>query len=128
VAAADARPHLVDQARAGARGEALGNAILYIISVVAVAGIGLGVGIVAALAVKTAARGMGCLVIVGFVALEVLGYYGLVHVDWASLSRPANLAAGYAEAGLQRIWTLLSYNVPFSIGFALGFLRTLQRG
>ena len=106
----------------------MGNGILYVISVVAVAGIGLGVGIVAALAVKSAARGLGCLVIVGFVALEVLGYYGLVRLDWASLSRPAGLAAGYAEVGLHRLWTLLSYNVPFAIGFALGFLRNLRHG
>ena len=78
-------------------------------------------GVAAAIAFKGAARAVGCALGLLFILVQVLAYYKIISVDWALLAHQAEPAKHVAEAGLDKLWRILTYNVPFGGGFALGF-------
>jgi uncharacterized membrane protein (Fun14 family) len=85
----------------------------------------LGYGV--AIAFRSAARTLGCMLGLLFILLQVLAYYKIVTVDWGSLAHQAAPAGHAAEAAGQRLWHILTYNLPFAGGFAGGFLLGMRR-
>jgi uncharacterized membrane protein (Fun14 family) len=79
------------------------------------------------IAFKSAAKTLGCLLGVVFILLQVLAYYGIVHLDWGQLMHHAQPAAKLAETGLEKLWHILTYNLPFAGGFAAGFALAFRR-
>ncbi|MFW5867777.1 MAG: FUN14 domain-containing protein [Armatimonadota bacterium] len=80
------------------------------------------------IAVKTVSRLVGCLLGLVFILMQILAYYGLAEWHWEAISEfvlgPAAVAADTAAA---KLWTILTYNLPFSGGFATGFYLGLRR-
>ena len=68
----------------------------YVVSIIVSAALGILLGWLAVLALKSAARALGCLVVVLFIAVQILGYYGLVEWDWAAFFEHLNQFAGIA--------------------------------
>ena len=79
-------------------------------------------------AVKTVSRLLGCLLGILFILMQLLAYYGFVEWHWDAISNfimgPAATAADAASA---KLWTILTYNLPFTGGFASGFYIGLRR-
>ncbi len=92
--------------------------------------LGLGglLGYAVGIAFKSAAKTLGCLLGVVFILLQVLAYYGIVQVDWSQFLHHAHPATKLAETGLERLWHILTYNLPFAGGFAAGFALAFRRG
>jgi len=85
--------------------------------------LGYGVG----LAFKSAAKTLGCLLGVLFILLQVLAYYGIVHVNWSAVMHHAQPATQVAETALQKLWHIMTYNLPFAGGFVAGAVLALRR-
>jgi uncharacterized membrane protein (Fun14 family) len=79
-------------------------------------------------AVKTMSRLLGCLLGIVFILMQLLAYYGLAEWHWDAIAQfimgPAATAADAASA---KLWTILTYNLPFTGGFATGFYIGLRR-
>lgn len=79
-------------------------------------------------AVKTVSRLVGCLLGVVFILMQVLAYYGLAEWHWDVIGRfIMGPAATAADAATTKLWTILTYNLPFTGGFATGFYLGLRR-
>jgi uncharacterized membrane protein (Fun14 family) len=78
-------------------------------------------GVAAAITFKSAARVVGCALGLLFILIQVLAYYKVVSVDWALVMHQAEPAQHLAEHGLDKLWRILTYNVPLGGGFAVGF-------
>ena len=90
-------------------------------------GLGLLAGYGLGIAFKSAAKTLGCLLVVLFVLLQVLAYFNVWHIDWLGLFHQAKPAGHLAGSALQRLWTLVSFNLFFLAGAAGGFAWTLRR-
>ena len=70
------------------------------------------------------------LVIVVLVALELVGYH-LASAHWDTIVHGAAGAANTAGERLRgssgTFWALATYNLPFTIGFVWGLLKTIPR-
>ncbi len=86
-----------------------------------VLGLGGLLGYAVALAFREAARVLGCLLGVLFILLQVLAYYGIVHLDWGQILHHAEPATKMAGSALEKFWKIITYNLPFGGGFAGGF-------
>lgn len=65
-----------------------------------------------------------------FIAIQLLAYYGFVHIDWSQLQDTVNpLLEGES---LNRFWqqlvAVLTYNVTFAAAFIPGLIFGLKRG
>jgi len=89
--------------------------------------IGILVGWLTALAIKSAARTLGCLLAALFVLLQVLAYYGLMEWDWLQFIHQARPLGKIATGAFRDLATLLTYNVPFAIGSLVGFIAGFRR-
>jgi uncharacterized membrane protein (Fun14 family) len=91
--------------------------------------LGLGglLGYAVGLAFRSAAKVLGCLLGLLFILLQVLAYYGIVHVDWTQFAHHAQPAEHLAETGLEKLWHVMTYNLPFGGGFAAGLALALRR-
>ena len=79
-------------------------------------------------AVKTVGRLVGCLLGLVFILMQVLAYYGLAEWHWDAIARLVmGPAATAADAATAKLWTILTYNLPFAGGFATGFYLGLRR-
>lgn len=78
-------------------------------------------GVAAAIAFKGAARVVGCAVGLLFILVQLLAYYKIISIDWALVAQQAEPATHVAEHGLEKLWRILTYNVPFGGGFLGGF-------
>lgn len=91
-------------------------------------GVGGLLGYFAGHAVKTMSRMAGCLLGVLFILMQLLAYYGLAQWNWDVIGEfimgPGADAATTATA---RLWTILTYNLPFGGGFAAGFFLGMRR-
>lgn len=90
-------------------------------------GLGLGglLGWCAAYALKTIGRVLGCLLGVVFILLQVLAYYGIAEIHWSRVTElvpPEEVASGFFHG----LWKILTYNLPFTAGFAAGFWRGMK--
>ena len=98
-----------------------------LVPIVVRSAIGLLLGWIAALAVKAAARTLGCLVVVLFVLIQVLAYYGIGQWNWAASLQQLRPWAGVAEHAVESGLTALTYNLPLSLGFLLGLVLGMRR-
>ena len=91
--------------------------------------LGLGglLGYAVGIAFRSAAKTLGCLLGLLFILLQVLAYYKIVTIDWTQLAHHAQPATHLAETGLERLWHILTYNLPFAGGFAAGLALALRR-
>ena len=91
-------------------------------------GVGGLLGWFSGVAVKTVSRLVGCMLGLVFILMQVLAYYGIAEWHWDVISNfisgPAATAAGVASS---KLWTILTYNLPFAGGFATGFYLGLRR-
>jgi uncharacterized membrane protein (Fun14 family) len=79
-------------------------------------------------AVKTMSRLLGCLLGVLFILMQVLAYYGLAEWHWEAIGEfIMGPAATAADVATTKLWAILTYNLPFSGGFATGFYIGLRR-
>jgi len=93
-----------------------------LIPIVGCLGLGGLLGWSAAYFIKSVGRVVGCIVGALFILLQVLAYYGLAEIHWervAQVAPPAEVASG----ALHFLWKILTYNLPFTGGFAAGFWR-----
>ncbi len=98
----------------------------YVVSIIVSAALGILLGWLAVLALKSAARALGCLVVVLFIAVQILGYYGLVEWDWAAFFEHLKPVPGLAGDALQTGVSALAYNLPMAVGFLLGLLLGIR--
>ena len=91
--------------------------------------LGLGglLGYAVGLAFKSAAKALGCLLGLLFIGLQILAYYHFITIDWGALSHHAQPAKHLAETGLDKLWHVVTYNLPFGGGFAAGLVLALRR-
>ena len=99
----------------------------YAIPIVVTFVVGLLLGWLASLAVKSAARALGCLAAVLFVAIQVLGYYGLIDWDWVAFLGQLRPLRGLAGQALESGWDALTCNLPLAVGFLVGLLLGFRR-
>ncbi|MEA3403005.1 MAG: FUN14 domain-containing protein [Armatimonadota bacterium] len=97
-------------------------------AIVSTLGVGGLLGYGAGVAVKSVTRLVGCLIGVLFILMQVLAYYGLAEWHW---DRIAELVTGPAASAAQvasaKLWKILTYNLPFTGGFAAGFYMAMRR-
>jgi uncharacterized membrane protein (Fun14 family) len=80
------------------------------------------------IAVKTMSRLLGCLLGLLFILMQLLAYYGLAEWHWDAISEfITGPAATAADAASAKLWRILTYNLPFTGGFATGFYIGLRR-
>ncbi len=92
---------------------------------------GLGLGAVlgwsAAYALKAVGKLLACLLGVVFILIQVLAYYGIAEIHWDKLAEVAP-PGQVASAFFRVLWKIMTYNLPFTAGFAAGFWRGWRRG
>ncbi|MGD9496101.1 MAG: FUN14 domain-containing protein [Armatimonadota bacterium] len=96
-----------------------------ILSTLGVGGLfGYGAGV----AIRSVTRLMGCMIGVLFILMQVLAYFGLAQWHW---DRIGDLIAGpgatAAKSASAMLWKILTYNLPFTGGFAAGFYLAMRR-
>ncbi|MGI5817164.1 MAG: FUN14 domain-containing protein [Armatimonadota bacterium] len=80
------------------------------------------------IAVKTMSRLLGCLLGILFILMQLLAYYGFAEWHWETISEfIMGPAATAADEATTRLWTILTYNLPFTGGFATGFYIGMRR-
>jgi len=84
-------------------------------------GVGGLLGYFAGHAVKTMSRMAGCLLGVLFILMQLLAYYGFAEWQWEAIGQAADPAATAARSGFSVLWRIMTYNLPFTGGFAGGF-------
>ncbi len=89
--------------------------------------IGLVLGWLAALAINAAARTLGCLVVVVFVLIQILGYHEILHWNWAALLELIRPWTGVITDRLTPSLNAFTYNLPLSAGFLVGLLLGMRR-
>lgn len=92
-----------------------------LLPIVGTLGIGGFLGWAAATFLKTAGRVVGCVIGLVFILMQVLAYYGIAEWHWAGIVHAVGPAADVARHGGSVLWKLLTYNLPFTGGFAAGF-------
>jgi uncharacterized membrane protein (Fun14 family) len=90
-------------------------------------GIGGLLGWAAATFLKTTARLFGCLLGLVFILMQVLAYYGIAEWHWDLLHKAVEPATHAAKASSGLLWKIMTYNLPFTGGFAAGFWWGMKR-
>ncbi|MGC9319113.1 MAG: FUN14 domain-containing protein [Armatimonadota bacterium] len=97
-------------------------------AIVSTLGVGGLLGYGAGVAVRSVTRLLGCLIGVLFILMQVLAYYGLAEWHWDRIGElVTGPAASAAQAASAKLWKILTYNLPFTGGFAAGFYLALRR-
>lgn len=92
-------------------------------------GVGGVIGYAAGLAVKSAGRLIGCALGVVFILMQLLAYYGLAEWHWEAIGNViSGPGASTVHTTTGALWKVLTYNLPFTGGFAAGFYLGLRRG
>ncbi len=91
-------------------------------------GIGGAIGYAAGLAVKSFGKLIGCALGIVFILMQLLAYYGIAEWHWDAIANTvAGPGAEAARTAAGALWKVLSYNLPFTGGFAGGFYLGLRR-
>ena len=98
----------------------------YIIPIIVSGAIGLLLGWLSAVALKSAARALGCLVVLLFLAIQVLSYYGLIQWDWAAFFQNIRPLQHLASDAVGSSLHALTCNLPLSVGFLIGLLGGIR--
>ncbi len=98
-----------------------------LVAVAASLGTGGVLGWSAAYALKTVGRMLSCLLGIVFILLQVLAYYGVAEIHWDAVARLIDVRQA-APAFFHALWKVLTYNLPFTGGFAAGFWLAMRRG
>ncbi len=97
-------------------------------AIISTLGVGGLLGYGAGLVVRSVTRLVGCMLGVVFILMQVLAYYGLAEWHW---DRIADLITGPGASAARGVsaalWKILTYNLPFTGGFAAGFYLALKR-
>jgi uncharacterized membrane protein (Fun14 family) len=93
----------------------------WILPVAGTLGIGGLLGWAAATFLKTTTKIIGCAVGLVFILMQVLAYYGIAEWHWDLIAKAMGPAAAVAKHGAGALWKILTYNLPFTGGFAAGF-------
>lgn len=97
-------------------------------TVLSTLGVGGLFGYGAGVAVRSVTRIVGCMIGVLFILMQMLAYYGFAEWHWGHIAEfvtgPGASAAGSLGAAL---WKILTYNLPFTGGFAAGFWLAMRR-
>ncbi len=96
-----------------------------ILSTLGVGGLfGYGAGV----AIRSVTRLVGCMIGVLFILMQVLAYYGLAEWHWDKIGQfVTGPGASAAQSVSHGLWKVLTYNLPFSGGFAAGFWLAMRR-
>jgi len=94
----------------------------WLVPIVGLLGFGGLLGWCAAHFVKTVGRVVGCVCGAIFILVQLLAYYGLAEVHWDKVAQAAP-ATEVASGALRFFWKIMTYNLPFTGGFAVGFWR-----
>jgi len=70
---------------------------------------------------------VGCIIGLVFILMQVLAYYGIAQWHWDAIGRAAGPAGDVARTGGGLLWKILTYNLPFTGGFAGGFWWGLKK-
>ncbi len=84
--------------------------------------IGLLLGWLVAHALKTAAKTLGCLLVVLFAALQVAAYFGVIDLNWARFVQQTVPLGEVASGALKSLSQILTHNVPLAAGAVVGFI------
>ena len=98
----------------------------YLPSVIVSLCIGLLLGWIASIAIKSAARALGCLGAVLFILVQVLVYFGVVQWDWAAFLQQLWPVAGAATGVLELGWHVFAYNISLAVGMVIGLLYGIR--
>ncbi len=102
--------------------------MLSISAILSTLGVGGVLGFLAGMACKTLGRLAGCALGVVFILMQLLAYYGFAEWHWNRIAEfITGPAATAAEVATQRLWKILTYNLPFAGGFTAGFYLGLRR-
>lgn len=99
----------------------------YLITIIVSSIGGVLLGWLAALAIKSAARTLGCLVVVVFIAIQILGYYNLMQWNWLEFFESMHPLFGVAKDALKSGVSAATCNLPLSVGFLIGLLLGIRR-
>ena len=89
--------------------------------------IGAVLGWLTSLAINAAARTLGCLIVIVFVLIQILGYHEILHWDWTALLELIRPWAGVLADRLAPSFNAFTYNLPLSAGFLIGLLVGMRR-
>ena len=84
-------------------------------------GIGGFLGWAAATFLKTTTRIVGCAIGLVFILMQVLAFYGIAEWHWDAIAKAAGPASHAAKHGFPVLWKIMTYNLPFTGGFGVGF-------
>ncbi len=93
----------------------------FLLPFVGVLGLGGVLGYGAATFLKTVTKLVGCIIGILFILMQLLAYYGFAEWHWDALGHAAGPASAAAKSGFSVLWKVLTYNLPFTGGFATGF-------
>jgi uncharacterized membrane protein (Fun14 family) len=95
---------------------------------------GLGFGGMVGAVVGYAAKKMTKVVAIGlgviFVLMQTMVYLGWIEIDWAAMQTSAEGAWTDAQGQTlaERVWPMLTHNLPFGGGFVVGFALGFKLG
>lgn len=102
--------------------------MLSLTTILSILGIGGLLGYGAGVVVRSVTRLVGCLIGVVFILMQVAAYYGLAEWHWDRIADLITGPGATAARGLSAaLWKILTYNLPFSGGFAAGFYLAMKR-
>lgn len=98
-----------------------------VIPIAAVLTVGGILGYAAATFLKTVSKVAGCLIGFLFVLMQFLAYTGVIEWHWEVLQQYFGPAGEAVQSSASTLWKILTYNLPFTGGFATGFYVGLRR-
>lgn len=102
--------------------------MLSLTAILSTLGVGGLLGYGAGVAVRSVTRLVGCLIGVLFILMQVLAYYGLAQWHWDKIGELiTGPGASAAQSASSALWKILTYNLPFTGGFAAGFYLAMKR-
>ena len=102
--------------------------MLSLTAILSTLGVGGLLGYGAGVAIRSVTRLVGCLIGVVFILMQVLAYYGLAQWHWDKIGELiTGPGASAAHGASSALWKILTYNLPFSGGFAAGFYLAMKR-
>ena len=89
--------------------------------------IGAMLGWLTSLAINATARALGCLIVIVFVLIQILGYHEILHWNWTALLELIRPWASVVTNRLAPSFNAFTYNLPLSAGFLIGLLIGMRR-
>jgi uncharacterized membrane protein (Fun14 family) len=96
-------------------------------AIIGTLGIGGVLGYCAGLAIKTVGKIVGCLIGLLFILIQVLAYYHIAEWHWEAVQKHSPQIQHGAQHAWSGLWTVLTYNLPFTGGFGVGFWMAMKK-